>query len=136
MESWQTSLTASSITSTLKHESSKDGGYFMALDMSNITSLSCILRINHLSAISIRALVVAKNGHPRMTSTSKSSSISIITKSTGNMNLSTLTNTSSMMPLGYLTDLSASWTDILVGLGSPRFRVLNSEYGIRFMLTP
>src|SRR5262249_35866090 len=128
MESWQTSLTTSSITSSLKYESSEDGGYFMALDMSNITSSSCILRISRPSDTSIRALAMAKNGHLRMTRTSKSSSISIITKSTGNINLSTLTNTSSMMPPGYLTDLFASWIDILVGLGSPKFRVLNSEY--------
>jgi hypothetical protein len=43
------------------------------------------------------------------------------------MNLSTCTNTSSTIPLGTFTDLSASKRVTKVGLNSPRFEKLNME---------
>jgi len=44
-------------------------------------------------------------------------------KSTGYMNLSTCTNTSSIIPLGTFTDLSASKRVTEVGFNSPRLRL-------------
>src|SRR5262249_38905637 len=51
-------------------------------------------------------------------------------------NLSTFTNIFSMIPLGCLTDLSASWIVNLVGFGSPNPSFLNMEYGITLILAP
>ncbi|KAJ0622734.1 hypothetical protein HanIR_Chr01g0024021 [Helianthus annuus] len=82
------------------------------------------------------ALAVHKNGRPRMMGTFSSASISRTTKSTGKTNLSTLTRRFSIMPRGYLTDLSASDKDMRVGDNSPRPNLSYKEYGIRFILAP
>ena len=71
-----------------------------------------------------------------MIGTSLSSSMSSTMKSTGNMNLSTLTNTSSMTPLGCFKDQYASWRVIVVGLASPKPNFLNIDRGIRLILAP
>ena len=52
------------------------------------------------------------------------------------MNLSTLTNTSSIIPLGYLKDQSASYRVTIVGLSSPKPSFLKMERGIKLMLAP
>ncbi|XP_035845326.1 protein FAR1-RELATED SEQUENCE 2-like [Helianthus annuus] len=82
------------------------------------------------------ALAVHKNGHPRMIGTFSSASISRTTKSTGKTNLSTLTRRFSIMPRGYLTDLSARDKDMRVGDNSPRPNLSYKEYGIKFILAP
>ena len=48
------------------------------------------------------------------------------------MNLSTCTNTSSIIPLGTFTDLSASKRVTEVGFNSPRLRLWKTEYGSKF----
>jgi len=65
-----------------------------------------------------------------------SSSISITTKSTGNMNLLTLTKTSYATPYGYFIDMSARCNVIRVSLTSrsPIFRSIDK--GIKFVLAP
>ena len=59
-----------------------------------------------------------------------------MTKSTGNLNFPTLTNTFSHIPKGYLTDLSASWMLIWVCFNPEYPNFWNMEYGIRLMLAP
>ena len=56
------------------------------------------------------------------------------TKSTGKINFSTFTKTSSTIPHGYLMDLSASCNDIVVGLGSPSPNFLKSDKGNKLIL--
>ena len=72
----------------------------------------------------IKALTVAKNGRPNITRICLHSlaigSVSKIIKSTGYMNLSTRTNTSSIISFGTLIDLSASKRVVEIGLNSPR----------------
>ena len=72
----------------------------------------------------IKALAVAKNGRPKITGICLHSlaigSVSRTIKSTGYMNLSTYTNTSSIIPFRTLIDLSASKRVVEVGLNSPR----------------
>src|ERR1044072_7851578 len=81
-------------------------------------------------SMSIPILAVLMKGLPKMIGTS-SSGISITTKSAGIKNLSTLTKTSSAMPTGYLTDLSASCKDILVALSSKPPTLFIMDSGIR-----
>ena len=57
-------------------------------------------------------------------------------KSIGKMNVSTLTSTSSIIPLGYLMDLSASCKDTVVGFASPNPNFLNTDRDIRLILAP
>ncbi|MCH94795.1 hypothetical protein A2U01_0015762 [Trifolium medium] len=63
-------------------------------------------------SIIIRAVFM--KGLPKINGTSSSSSISITTKSIGNINLSTLTSTSSAIPDGRVMDLSANYNVILL----------------------
>ena len=49
---------------------------------------------------SIKAFPMAKNGLPRIIGTSLTFSMSMMVKSSGNMNLITFTKTSSMIPHG------------------------------------
>ena len=59
----------------------------------------------------INALEVARNGRPKITGIELHASTGCVSntiKSTGKMNLSTCTNTSSTIPLGTFTDLSTS----------------------------
>lgn len=63
----------------------------MALNMLNITCSLLTLIINSPTATSIKVLSIARNGHPKMSETSLSSSIYNIRKSIGKMNLSTFT---------------------------------------------
>ena len=64
---------------------------------------------------SIKALTIAKKGLPRMSETYLFPSMLSTIKSIENLSVSTFTSTSSMMRLGYLIDLSASYGDIIVG---------------------
>ena len=63
-------------------------------------------------------------------------SMSNTTKSIGQQNLSTCTNTSSTIPLGTLIDQSAKDKVIVVVLSSPNPSCLQIEYGRRFTLAP
>src|SRR5438270_11623841 len=65
-----------------------------------------------------------------------SSAISSTTKSTGYMNLSTLTRTSSTIPRGCTTERSANCNVICVGFTSPMFNFLNNEQGSMLTLAP
>ena len=71
-----------------------------------------------------------------MIGTSLSASKSNTMKSTGKINLSTFTNTSSIFPSGYAWDLSASCKETVVGLHSPTPNYLNTDKGMRLMLAP
>ena len=106
-----------SIASILKQVSALEE-YFIDLKTLKVTRSSLILRIKFPYWTSIIVLPVARNGLPKMRGTSWSSSMSKTMKSIGKMNLSTLTKTSSTIPLGYVIDLSANYRDTLVGLGS------------------
>ena len=79
---------------------------------------------------------VSKDGRPRISGTSWSSSISNTTKSAGKINLSTFTNASSMIPRGYLMDQFASCKEMVVCFISPSPNFLQTESGIRLMLAP
>lgn len=102
--------------------------------MLNITCFSLTYNINVHPYTSINDLSVAKKGRPRINGNSWSSSISNITKSNGEMNLSTFTNTSSIISLGYVIDLSASCKVMVVGFTSPSPNFLNNDRDIRLML--
>ena len=80
--------------------------------------------------------LVAKNGLPRMMGTSSSSSMSRIMKSVGKMSLLTLTSTSSTIPLGNMSVLSASYRETEMGIVSPICNFLKIEKGIKLTLTP
>lgn len=67
---------------------------------------------------------------------STSSSISRITKSTRKINLSFLTQASSIIHLGYFMNLLANCILVLVGFDLPNPDLLNILYGMRFMLAP
>ena len=105
-----------------------------------VTCSSLILRIKLPLWTSIKALAVAKNGLPKIRGTYWSSSISKTTKSTGKINLSTLTSTSSKTPLGYAMDLSANCNVTcnvtLDGVGSlsPNFYKIDKD--IKLILAP
>jgi len=47
-----------------------------------------------------------------------------------------VTSTSSVTPLGYLTNLSSNWSDTLVGFCSSNPKFLNTERGIKLILAP
>ena len=85
---------------------------------------------------SISAPLVAKNGLPNMIGISLSSSISRIMKYARNMNLSTLTRTSSITLLGCFSDLSTNWSVTVVGRASPNPNRLNIDSGMRLILAP
>lgn len=71
------------------------------------------------SGTSIRAPLAIRNGLPRIIRASSSSpSISSTTKPTKKMNLSTFTNTSSIIPLECFNDLSTNYNEAVVGFGS------------------
>ena len=72
---------------------------------------------------------------PSIKGTSSSSFMSIITKSIGNMNLSTLTRSSSTTPYGYLVILSANFY-VILGLISKSPIFFSNAKRIRFMLAP
>ena len=57
-------------------------------------------------------------------------------KYAGNMNLSTLTRTSSTTPLGCFSDLSANWSVTVVGRALPNPNRLNIDSGMRLILAP
>ncbi|KAI3797518.1 hypothetical protein L1987_32776 [Smallanthus sonchifolius] len=57
-------------------------------------------------------------------------------KSAGKKNLPTFTSKFSMIPIGDLTDPSASSIVSLIGHGFPIFNLLNMTYGITFKLAP
>jgi hypothetical protein len=52
------------------------------------------------------------------------------------MNLSTYSNTSSIISLGTFTNLSESKRVTEVGFNSPRLRLLKTNYGSKFTLAP
>ena len=85
---------------------------------------------------SIRQPAVARNGLPRRIGMFWSSSISITTKSAGMKRLPTCIGTSSIIPKGYRTDLSANCKVILVGFRSPIPILSNRDLGIRLTLAP
>jgi len=87
----------------------------MALNTLKMTSSSYTLTFNFPLSTSMMTSTIFIKGLPRMRGTFRSSSISIITMSIRNYNLSTLTSRSSTMPYGYLIDLSTNWSVILVG---------------------
>jgi len=85
----------------------------------------------------INALEVAINGRPKITGIELHASTGFVSKtikSTGKMNLSTCTNTSSTIPLGTFTDLSSSKRVTEEGFNSPRLRLCKTEYGSKFTL--
>ena len=102
----------------------------------NFTSSSCTLSFSSPRCTSIIALPVARIGLPRIIGISLSSSMSRTMKSSGKINLSTLTKTSSITPLGCFKDLSASWRVTVVGRASPNPKRLKMDKGIRLMLAP
>lgn len=110
--------TSESMISMLKQFSSC-AECLSASKTSKVISSSPTRSSNYPFCMSMRDFPVARNGRPNMSGISTSSSISSTTKSTGNMNLFTFTNTSSMIPLGYFTDRSANCKDIRVGFNSP-----------------
>ena len=57
-------------------------------------------------------------------------------KSSENINLSTFTKTFSMIPQGWVRNLSASCKVTVVGRASPKFNFLKIDSGIRLMLAP
>lgn len=57
-----------------------------------------------------------------------------ITKSVGNINLSTFTEISSTIPLGYLIDLSASYSVTVVGFTFPKPNSLKRDKDIKLIL--
>ena len=79
---------------------------------------------------------MAKKGLPRIIGTSLSVSKSNTMKSIRKMKLSILTNTSSILPLEYAWDLSASCDVIISGMTSPTPNCLNTDNGIRLKLAP
>ncbi|GJS91186.1 putative reverse transcriptase domain-containing protein [Tanacetum coccineum] len=79
---------------------------------------------------------VASIGLPSIIGTLSSSTMSRITKSTGEINLSIFTKMFLMIPLGDCIDLSAISISILIGLGLPKPRRLNKENGIMLILAP
>ncbi|KAL2326103.1 hypothetical protein Fmac_025161 [Flemingia macrophylla] len=97
----------SSRVSIFKH-SLESNECFIASSTSKCTSSFCTLNFSLQLSTSIITFAVFMNGLPGIRDTSMSSSISMTTKSTGNVNLSTITRTSSTTPYGYLMDLSAS----------------------------
>ena len=86
--------------------------------------------------MSTKHFAVSTNKWPNIRGISKSSSISIITKSTRKVNWWTLIRTSSTTPYGLLIEWSASWSVILVE-EIFRFPILRHiDKGIRLMLAP
>ena len=65
-----------------------------------------------------------------------SSSISIITKSTGKMNFPTLISTSSRMPSSRAKVMSAICRVMVVGVSFPKPSLLTTDKGIKLMLAP
>ena len=57
-------------------------------------------------------------------------------KSTGKINLSTFTRTSSITPMGCFCDLSANWSVTVVKRASPNPNRLNMYNGMRFIVAP
>lgn len=86
--------------------------------------------------MSINTFLVAKKGHRRMKRNSRSSFMSRTIKSIWNVNFLKLTNTSSMCPRGYFTDLSAICSMVCVELNSPIPSLLKIDDGIRLTLAP
>ena len=86
------------------------------------------------STSSIKARDVARKGLPKMKDISTSSSMSRITKSAGNINLSTLTSMLSMTTLVCLIDQLASYKVIVVDLGLPSPSFMKILCGVTFML--
>ena len=104
--------------------------------MLNFTSSPFTRKVRWPSRTSINACPVAKNGLPRIMGTSLSSSMSRTTKSTGKMNLSIFTSTSSRIPRGKAIDLSAICKEIEVGVRSPMSSLLRMDEGMRLILAP
>ena len=100
------------------------------------TASSPTLSVISLFCTSIKAAPVAKKGLPSNKGTLVSSSICMITKSTGKMNFPTLTSTSSRMPSGYAIDLSSICNVIAVWVSSPKFSLCTTDRGIKFILAP
>ena len=102
----------------------------------NCTASFPTLSVSSLFCTSIKAAHVAKKGLPSNKGTWVSSSICMITKSTGKMNFPTLTSTSSRMPSGCAIDLSAIYNVIAVGVSSPKLSLYTTDRGIKFILAP
>ncbi|CAA0840555.1 Unknown protein, partial [Striga hermonthica] len=102
----------------------------------NNTCSSLTRNVSSPFLTSIKASPVARNGISRINGTSLSSSISNTTKSTGNINLSILTSTSSTIPLGYVIERSANCKFTVDGFTSPSPNFLKIDKGIRLILAP
>ena len=102
----------------------------------NLTSSSCTLNFNSPLYTSIIALPVVRNGLPNIMGISLSSSVSNMMKSSGKMNLSTFTRTSSITPFRCFSDLSTNWTVTIVRRTSPNPSHLNMDKGMRLILAP
>ena len=101
--------------------------YLMVLQMLKVAS--SLFNRNFICpfSISTKALLVARNGLPRIIGTSKSTSQSRITKSLGNMNESIFTYTSWSMSIGLFTVRSTISSRIAVGFGSPNLTSCKSR---------
>ena len=97
--------------------------------ISYLKEKSTILDINHGSTL-------AKKGLPMMVGVRKSSSISMTMKSHRIKNFPTCKGTSSRIPKGYWTNISASCNKLVVGFKSPTCNFLQIEYGMRFTVAP
>ena len=82
------------------------------------------------------SIMLLESYHPSIKGTSSSSFMSITTKSTRNVNLSTLARTSSTTPYGYFVSWSTNFKVILVGLISKSPIFFNIAKDIRFILSP
>lgn len=82
------------------------------------------------------APLLARKVLPKMIGVSKSTSQSRITKSVGNMNISTLTRMSYRIPISFFTILSSINNHMLVGVRVPKPNFLNTTRGIKLLLAP
>ncbi|KAK2368631.1 hypothetical protein QL285_081814 [Trifolium repens] len=104
--------------------------------MLNVTSLPSILKVTSLDVISITSFPVMRNGLPSKIGASVSSSMSMMTKSTGKSMSFTITSTSSRIPYGQTLVRSAKTSVILIGFTALLCIFRSIESGIRFTLAP
>nr|GFC94328.1 hypothetical protein [Tanacetum cinerariifolium] len=97
---------------------------------------SFTLRVISSPYTSIKARPVLKNDLPKIRGTLGSASKLTTTKSVGKWNFPTLTNTSSVTPLGQAIDLSSSSRVIRVGVSSGSESFFQIDKGMRLMLAP
>jgi len=86
--------------------------------------------------MSTMQLAIDMNGRPRMRGMSASSSISMTTKSAGNIRWLTFTKTSSITPYGLMMERSANWRVMCVGIISVSPSHWHIERGIKLILAP